>query len=287
MYEKLLPNGLLMPLLPDALAVRLIYLKVFKRLPNLKHPRTFNEKIAWRKLYQHDNRFTLFADKIAAKREVAELIGKHYIIDSLWIGDNPNDIPFDELEPPYVIKTNHGSGNNIFVRDKTEIDRRQVIGTLKKQLKHVYGKKYREWAYIDIRPQILIEKMMLTPEGSVPEDFKFFVYDGQVHFIHVDYSRFQGHKRNVYSRDYRLLDVMPEHKEQYLQSPADPPANWSRMIEIAERIGCLFDFCRVDLYALQDDIKFGEVTFYPAAGFGKFLPSDWDETFGAPWKIRR
>ena len=66
--------------LPDYLAVNLLYFRYFKKLPNLKSPRTFNEKIAWRKLYQRNPAFSVFADKIAVKAEIAKLIGEQHVI---------------------------------------------------------------------------------------------------------------------------------------------------------------------------------------------------------------
>jgi hypothetical protein len=57
------------------------------------------------------------------------------------------------------------------------------------------------------------------------------------------------------------------------------------MIDVAERIGAQFDFVRVDLYSPPQGILFGEVTFYPAAGLQPFVPREWDNIFGEPWKI--
>ena len=39
-------------------------------------------------------------------------------------------------------------------------------------------------------------------------------------------------------------------------------------------------FLRVDLYNVHGLIYFGELTFYPAAGMGAFVPSEWDDKIG-------
>src|ERR1044072_1187810 len=109
-------NRLLLEKLPDRAAVQLAYLARFRRLPDLTHPKTLNEKLAWRKLYQHDTRFVIFSDKVAVKDEIAKLVGERYVIETLWTGTDPASIPFAVLKPPYVVKTNHGSGKHIFVR---------------------------------------------------------------------------------------------------------------------------------------------------------------------------
>ena len=120
--------------LPDYAAINVMYFRSFRRLPNLRDPRTFNEKIAWRKLYQHNPQFPIFADKIAVKAEIARLIGEQHIIETLWVVNNPDDIPFDGLKPPYVIKVNHGSGGNVFIRKVQDIKRDEIVASMRQQL---------------------------------------------------------------------------------------------------------------------------------------------------------
>jgi hypothetical protein len=269
--------------LPDRAAVELFYLRAFKKLPDLKNPKTFNEKIAWRKLYQRNPLFPVFADKIAVKAEVAELVGKQHLIETLWVGRTPDEIPYDALEPPYVIKVSHSSGGNIFIRTKSDIQKEETSESVYKQLKYRYAHRFREWGYLDIPPQVMVERMIEMPQGDVPEDYKFFVYHGRVHFIQVDYDRFKGHKRNIYDRDWNLLPVKSLFP-QATESTAKP-SSLGKMTEIAEKIGSQFDFVRVDLYSTPQGILFGETTFYPGAGIEGFAPHDWDYAFGEPWKL--
>ena len=69
--------------LPDYAAINVMYFRSFRRLPNLRDPRTFNEKIAWRKLYQRNPLFPVFSDKVAVKAEIAKLVGERHIIETL------------------------------------------------------------------------------------------------------------------------------------------------------------------------------------------------------------
>ena len=59
-------------------------LYVGKKL-NLDNPRTYNEKLNWQKLYDHNPLYTNMVDKYAAKEYVAEIIGKQYIIPTLAV----------------------------------------------------------------------------------------------------------------------------------------------------------------------------------------------------------
>jgi hypothetical protein len=270
-------------MLPDYAAVNFMYFRHFRQLPNLKHPKTLNEKIAWRKLYQCNPQFPSFADKVGVKAEIAKLIGEQHIIETLWTGCDPEEIPFDTLTPPYVIKVNHSSGGNIFIRTTKDIERNKIIASMRNQLRFSHHRMFREWAYAPIARSGMVEKMIEMPSGDAPEDYKFFVYHGRVHFIQVDCDRFKAHTRNLYDREWNLLAarlIYPATAKAIFK-----PANLDKMIEIAEKIGSKFDFVRVDLYAPAGGILFGEVTFYPGAGIEKFVPKEWDYKFGEPWEI--
>jgi len=270
-------------LLPDYIAVNLLYYRVFRRLPDLKHPKTFNEKIAWRKLYQHNPLFPLFSDKLAVKAEIARLIGERHIIETLWSGDTPEAIPFDDLAPPYVVKVNHSTGGSLFVRTPQDVKQEMIVSSMREQLRLSHGRRLREWGYLRIQPRALIERMVETPSGDLPEDYKFFVYHGRVHFIQFDCDRPRGLKLNFYDREWNLLPAKLRYPR--TSAPIPRPANLAQMIEIAEKIGAQFDFVRVDLYSSPQGILFGEVTFYPNAGLEAFTPEEWDMTFGEPWRL--
>jgi len=269
-------------LLPDYLAVNLLYFRTFGRLPDLKHPKTFNEKIAWRKLYQHDPRFRVFSDKIAVKAEVARLIGKQYVIETLWSGDTPEAIPFEDLAAPYVVKVNHSTGGSLFIRSSQDVKREMIVTSMREQLRPSHARRLREWGYLGIPRRVLIERMVETPDGTLPEDYKFFVYHGRAHFIQYDCDR-PRLKLNFYDRDWNLLPGKLRYPR--TSDPVARPGNLDQMVEIAETIGAQFDFVRVDLYSPPQGILFGEVTFYPNAGLEAFTPEEWDMKFGEPWRL--
>lgn len=271
--------------LPEYWAVNLIYFMAFKKLPDLKEPKTLNEKIAWRKLYQRDPRFPLYADKIAVKDEVAKIIGREHIIETLWAGTKPEEIPFDTLSPPYVVKASHSSEGNIFVRTAKDVDKKKIVERLNAQLKFSHGRESREWGYRDIPHRVLVERMIEMPGDEIPEDYKFFVYHGRALFIQVDYGRFTEHRRNFYSRDWAFIPTTYQHYPN-TDRPMPAPSNLAEMVLIAEKIGQQFDFARIDLYSTPKGVLFGEATFYPGAGRGPFVPEIWDEKFGAPWKLQ-
>ncbi len=270
--------------MPDKLAIQVQFLRAHKRWPNLSRPKTLNEKICWRKLNQRNPDFTAFADKVQAKVRVADLIGGEYIIPTLWVGASPKEIPFDDLKAPYVIKVNHSSGGNIFVRLGQKADRKGILENLENQLKYDHGYRFREWGYLNIPKNIIVEPIVGDlSEGESLDDYKFFVYHGRVHFVLLDVGRFVKHERGVFDRDWRLQPAVWLYP---VPSRAMPkPKHFELLISLAEKIGSQFDFVRVDFYDLPEGPLFGEATFYPGAGLEVFESEDWDLRFGEPWRL--
>lgn len=77
---------------------------------NWKHPKTFTEKLQWLKIYDFKPEYTRLVDKLAAKDYVAERIGIEYVISTLAVWDNVEDIEWDSLPNQFVLKTTHGGG---------------------------------------------------------------------------------------------------------------------------------------------------------------------------------
>jgi len=177
-----------------------------------------------------------------------------------------------------VLKANHGSGMVLAVRGGP-VDREAIGRQLDAWLATDYYRLFREWAYRNI-PRRLFAEELLVEDGAVPQDYKFFVFNGRALFLQVDLDRFTDHHRNLYDRDQRLLDV----ELSYRRTPAFTlPEGIARMWALAEQIAAGFDFVRVDLYLVNGAIKFGELTNYPGAGMEVFRPASFDRVFGEAW----
>ena len=60
-------KGYIYRIIPTKIYLRLLYRKTFKRKLNLKSPDTLNEKIQWKKIYDHNPFYTKLADKYAVR----------------------------------------------------------------------------------------------------------------------------------------------------------------------------------------------------------------------------
>ena len=263
----------------SVLLSRLIYLWRFRRMPNLAEPRRFSELVQRRKLYDRDPRWPMLADKIAAKEHVADVLGREWIIPTLWHGTH---LPLMPPWPrPFVLKSSHASQQCLFVRNEAEAamwpDMRR---TAQRWLRSSYGTYLGEWLYSEIPPRVLVEPFV--GRGNVaPFDYKFFVFDGRVEMVQVDLDRETAHRRVMFDRDWRRLPFALEFPTD--QRPIPRPATLDRMIAGAETLGRPFDFVRVDFYEVGDRPLFGEMTLYPGSGLDRFRPAHFDEYVGAYW----
>ena len=116
----------------------------------------------------------------------------------------------------------------------------------------------------------------------MPPDYKFFFFDGQPRLYQVDMQRFVGHRKNLYDMDWPMLPVKYNHDN---GSDVPRPPNLEDMIDVSRKLSKGFDFVRVDLYSTGERTFFGELTHYPAAGFGKFDPPEFDLEMGSYWNV--
>jgi hypothetical protein len=276
-----------MSLLPPRLNVIIGYTQAHYRLPDLSNPRTFSEKIAWRKLYDRDPRLPEMVDKIRVKEIMAKRFGEDFIIPTSRVYNTVDELDFDQSPlnvPPYVIKVNHGSNMNIFVREGHAPDVRAIKKKLAAYLKTNHTAFAQEWAYSKVVRKIFIEPLIETNIGYLP-DYRFHVFAGTTYVIEtiLDICG-ETRRENMYDRNWRLLNVVHGDYPRY-ETPLPRPAKLDEMTRIAEAIGNDFSYVRVDLYEIEGAIKFGELTFYPGAGHDRFNPREWDAKFGGQWKL--
>lgn len=259
------------------------YRSVFGEYPNLKNPSSFSEKIAYKELYDRRAILTQIADKIKVRDYVESRIGSKYLQDIYQIAATPEEIDWDRLPSKFIIKTNHGSGWNIIVTNKSMLDLNKTESQLRKWLNTNYYDQFREWCYKHIPRVVFVEKLLLDDQGKIPTDWKFFVFSGHAMFVQVNINRFENNQCNIYDRNLQKVDVR-YHWENFSADIAFPP-NIEEMFMLAERLGKGLDFVRVDLYNVNGRIVFGEMTNYPLAGLARFTPQEFDKQLGDCWTL--
>jgi hypothetical protein len=265
-------------LLPEGLSLQRQFKKSLGYRLSLQNPQTLNEKIQWLKLNDRSALHTICADKLAVREYVRDKIGAQYLIPLLWHTESPSDLCSDNMpDRSFVVKTNHDSGGVLLVKDKTSVDWSHIRKSFAKQLKTNYYHRTKEWQYKNIKPCILIEELLLDRNQNIPVDYKIHCFNGKVSFIQIDSDRQKDHTRNIYDSDWNLLDCRWLYEN---SAEASKPEMLKEMKSLAESIAKDFRYVRVDFYNISSKVYFGEITFHPESGFGKFEPSRWDKHFG-------
>ena len=287
-YKKInkLIFDFLTKILSDTLYSKIRYrIKTGKKL-NLKNPKGFNEKLWWLKLYNRDPLLTICTDKNKVRDYVKSKGLENILIPQIGVYNSPDQIDFETLPDNAYIKTNHSTNTN-FVYKKNSFNKKKFNKLYSKHLKTNHYKHSREWNYKNIDPKIIIEENINSDNEVKLADFRFFCFDGKVEFLQVDIdtasddgSHYIGAKRNIYDRNFKLLDVKtvrPSFDPKVLQKPV----NFEEMVSCAEILSNPFVFSRIDLYNIDGKIKFGEITPYPSGATQLFYPEYFELEMGS------
>lgn len=263
--------------MPDKYYLKVLWMQRMGYELNLENPSTFNEKIQWLKIHDRNPLYTKLADKIAVKEWVAKKIGNQYVIPTIGVYKDIEDINWETLPDQFVVKCNHDSGSVIICNDKKNFNADLSKKKLEKCLKRNFYWYYREWVYKNIQPQILVEKKI----GDIKTlyDYKFLCFNGKVKcsFVCTDRYLDGGLHVTFFDRDWQKLPFERKFKS---KDWVEKPKNYELMISLAEKLSRDIPFVRIDFFENSGSIKFGEMTFYPGAGFEEFQPSIWDKKLG-------
>ncbi len=275
----------MLPFVSDEMYIRMKFRDVMGDRLDLSNPKTFNEKIQWLKLHDRNPEYVKMVDKYHVKKYVAKKIGKEYIIPTLGVWNSFDEIDFDKLPDQFVLKCTHDSGGLVICKDKSKLDIESARKRLNKSLNTDYFMVGREWPYKKVRRRIIAEKYMEDSQIKQLRDYKFFCFDGHVRCYKIDFDRFVYHRANYFDADGNLMKlgevVCPPKFDEELQQPR----NKELMMQLAEKLSEGIPFVRVDFYEVDEKVYFGELTFYPNSGFGKFVYKENDELLGSWLKL--
>jgi hypothetical protein len=242
----------------------LLFISKLRKFPNAAFPRSFNEKLLWRKVFDRNPLYGTMTDKLAARDFVRQLVPELHHPRVFWSGDKIADMPADILNSPCVLKTNRGSGWNLFNWTSNSISKERVVEYFLPIANRAYGVEKGEWTYGLFEQTFFAEELLVGPDGQVPDDYKFHTFGGTVLLCSVIHDRFGNRRQIGVDRDWQLSDTVwaaygndfrPEFNSLH-----------HGMIEIVERLAAGTDYLRVDLYVHEGRLYFGEFTFFPGSG---------------------
>ena len=270
------------PLIPDKLFLQVRFRLTVGYWPNLKDPKTYNEKLQWLKLYNRQPEYIQMVDKVEAKKYAAKIIGEEHIIPTLAVYDRVEDIDFDALPNQFVLKCTHDSGGIVICPDKSKLNKDAAIKKLTSGLKQNYYYQNREWPYKNVRPRIIAEQYMTDDGKGELKDYKFFCFDGEpkVMFVASDrFNKLEETKFDFFDMDFKHLPFINGHPN--ATKEIVKPVGYDEMKQLAASLSQNIPHVRVDLYNIQGKIYFGEMTFFHWSGMVPFEPYEWDLKLGS------
>jgi len=272
----------------DEEVIRKQFKKRLGREVNLENPVKFNDKLQWLKLNWKDPLAVKCADKYSVREFVNDKIGEEYLNELYAVYNSVDEIDLGELPEQFVLKGTHGSGFNIVCKDKNKMNWKKEKKKMKKWLKKNYHWNTREWVYKDIKPRIVSERYLNeSNRNNSLTDYKIYCFNGEPLYCQYITRGKSNYTVDFFDKDWNHMPFTG------LRIPPSPqynknikkPDKYSQMLKLAAELSKGFPFVRVDFYFVDNKIYFGELTFFPLSGYGKFKPDEWNYKIGNLLKL--
>lgn len=264
-------------------------------------PVAFTHKTWWRRRYDRRALLRLLVDKVAVREWMSQRVDERYLPRLYDVLDSVDALRAERLPTTFAARSSHASGGVLLVRDDkpgeltdSEPWFRVAHRTgdvpweyLRRRFESVlaldYGNDKLEWAYLGLPRRILVEELLIGPEGGQPDEYVIFTFDGVPRVIAIARRRFDD--ETVVFRTPAFEPVRSGAAYKRATTALERPPEWEEMLEIASELGRGVDMARIDLYRTRRGVRFGEVTIYPGGGHNTFDPPVDDIVRGAFWKL--
>ena len=235
-------------------------------------------------------------DKYDVREYVKKTVGEEYLPQLYGIYNNVSEININELPDKFVAKITQSCGKNIIVNGTIDLDFAKLIKQLDEWQKETFNKAaisgHKEESYFNNgKAKILFEEYLDAGNNNSPEDIRIYCFNGKAKFISVDYDsvtekgeKKKSYLRNIFSLNGDFLEFKFGRDNDYTKTELNI-GNLDKLIEVAEALAEPFPFVRVDMYELNNSIKFGELTWIPMGGNCFITPKEIDNKLGNILKL--
>ncbi|WP_455813824.1 ATP-grasp fold amidoligase family protein [Pseudomonas graminis] len=266
---------------------KIYYFQKFKRIPNIREPKLFNEKILYRKYVTGDHvRYANLSDKLLVREYIANTIGEDYLIPLIHQTDDPISLLSLPTLKNTVIKPNHGSGMVEIVLEEPDcIQKQLLIKRCDEWLHKDFSHHAREIHYRYIKPCILVEQYVGDGKFAAV-DYKFHMFnkkDGNFEYVlQVIYNRVGSAALSMSFFVNNLKQSFYKIRDTGFDISGDMET-LERALALSKQLATDFDYVRVDWYIHEGHIYFGELTFTPGAGMVTGLENGLNQIMGDMW----
>lgn len=251
-----------------------LFAKTFGYRIDWQSPRDLNEWINYYAFYTDTQEWTRLADKYLVRDYVKDRNLESILVPLLGKWNNSIEIDFDKLPNQFVLKSNHGSGDVIIVKDKASTNLEIVRERISKALNQEFGSLTAEPHYMRIQPCIIAEKYLEDKDGLI--DYKVWCINGNPYCIMTISDR----SIEKHTAIYGVYDLEWRKREEWLTpmyrntTMVRKPDNLNTMLNAARKLSDGFPEVRVDFYNIDGELFFGEMTFTSACGRMQYFSSE-------------
>ncbi|MDR2864793.1 MAG: hypothetical protein LBV68_04180 [Spirochaetaceae bacterium] len=259
-----------------------LYFEIFGKHLDWENPRDINEKIHWLKLCSNTTLWSKLADKYRVRKYVESKGLGHTLNELYFVYHNYRKIDISKLPDSFVMKVNNGSGDRLIVGDKKGYTNNQIQEHFKTY--HHFGVYTAEPHYLKIKPCIIAEKL-LVDKNSPSEyliDYRFWCFNGEIKFINV-HANAGAIVYGTFNENWELWNVLSHENQNVMK--AMKPKSFDEMKKICAILGANIPFVRIDLYEINEQPVFGEMTFSPGAGFISHYTQEFLNELGSYLKL--
>ena len=276
-------------LMSDKYYISVAWQKFFGYKLPWKNPRTFNEKLQWLKLNDHNPLYTTLVDKYAVKQWISENIGAEYVIPTLGVWQSAEDIDIEKLPNQFVLKCTHDSGSVVICRDKSLFNFDEAKTKLSEALKQNYYYVAREWPYLNVPHRIIAEPLLKETNSDELHDYKFYCFNGKTEYFGYSIGEAAHNVKNLkFNRSLDNIDNLFKQQPSLNKDLVTFPENINKMILLADDIAQAVPspHIRVDMYNIDGKIYLGELTFYSSAGYISIYNKEYSQYLADLIKIK-
>ena len=254
------------------IAIQRDWIKRFGHKIDRRNPRDLNEKIQWLICFGDTSMWPMLADKYRV-RDYITAKGYGYLLPKLYgVWDSAEKIDYDSLPDRFVLKCNHDCESIVVVNKDEGYDKQQINEHLSRCLERKYGYRFGEPHYNKIKPLIIAEEFLEDKNNSFSSslvDYKIWCFDGVPECISVCYNRnadIMYHE--LYDIHWNPLLNKCVFSETVVEGNAivPKPDVLKEMLKVASNLSQGLTEARIDLYIINNKIRFGEISLTGGAG---------------------
>lgn len=252
--------------------------------PDLTNPKSYCEKVQWLKLNHHSINAEVIrnADKYRVREYVTEKGYGDNLVELYGVYDSPEEIDWEALPERFVLKINNASGSDYlwFVKEKKQFPIEQFNQQARQRLLDKYGLEIGEFHYSKMPAKIIAEEYLSTSDENF-KDYSFYCFHGKILFLSVEEGKNAG-KGIIEYYDAEWNKHPVDFHRDYPRAPNgfQPPSNLEFMLTMAETLSNNYPHVRVDLYEINGQVYFSELTYTPEEGIIAWNPVELDFKYG-------